>query len=228
MVPGFIMMFLVAVADWVAVGKDWKKVEYVAKPATMALLLGWLVFVGGLGSLPLICFSLGVFFSLAGDIFLLVSNARFSERWFIPGLVAFLLAHVAYIIGLNIPLPDVSPLWSILLAIILAWSVARILRRIIAGIRQKGLGRMVLPVGFYGTVITLMLLSALLTLNNLHWGTTAASLVALGAILLCLSDIILAWNKFVNPIRNGRLVDMILYHLGQLVLVAGVMLQFAK
>ena len=55
--------------------------------------LGILALVGGFGSLPLICFGLGIFFSLAGDVFLMVSYVRFSDRWFLPGLVAFLLAH---------------------------------------------------------------------------------------------------------------------------------------
>ena len=148
--------------DWVAVAKNWKKVEYIAKPAAMLVLLGLLALVGGFSSLPLICFGLGIFFSLAGDVFLMISYSRFSERWFFLGLVAFLLAHLSYIIGLNIPLPNVSPIWSLGLAVVLALTAARILRRIIDGVRQKGLPRLVRPVGLYGMVITLMLLSALL------------------------------------------------------------------
>ena len=228
MIPGFILLFLVALVDWVAVAKSWKKVEYIAKPAAMLILLGLLALVGGFGSLPLICFSLGIFLSMAGDVFLMISYARFSERWFLPGLAAFLLAHVSYIVGLNTPLPNVSPIWSLGLAIVLALGAARILRRIIDGVRQKGLPRLVRPVSLYGMVITLMLLSALLTLNNPAWKTSAGGLVALGAILFYFSDILLAWNKFVNPIKNGRLANMILYHLGQAALVAGVLIQFAK
>jgi uncharacterized membrane protein YhhN len=228
MIPGFILLFMVAATDWVAVAKGWKKVEYFAKPATMILLLGWLALVGGFGSLPLICFGLGVFFSLAGDVFLMISYARFSNRWFVPGLIAFLLAHAAYIVGLNTPLPNVSPVWSVGLALILGLTAARVLRRIIAGVRQKGLRRLVTPVGLYGMVITLMLLSALLTLYNSDWRASAAGLVALGAILFYFSDITLAWNKFVTPIKNGRLANMILYHLGQFALVVGVVLQFGK
>jgi uncharacterized membrane protein YhhN len=102
------------------------------------------------------------------------------------------------------------------------------LRRIIDGVRQKGLPQLVRPVGLYGMIITLMLLSALLTLNNTAWKTSAAGLVAIGAILFYSSDVLLAWNRFVNPIKNGRLENMILYHLGQAVLVAGVLIQFAK
>ena len=228
MIPAFILLFLVAALDWVAVAKGWKKVEYIAKPVVMLVLLGLLALVGGLGSLPLICFFLGIFFSLVGDVFLMVSYARFSDRWFIPGLITFLLAHAAYIIGLNTPLPDVSPIWSLGLAVILALTAARVLRRIIAGLRQKGLWRLVRPVGMYGMVITLMLLSALLTLDNSAWKAAASGLVTLGAMLFCFSDILLPWNKFVNPIKNGRLANMILYHLGQFALVTGVILQFGK
>ena len=109
MIPGFMLLFLVAVVDWVAVAKNWKKLEYIAKPAAMLGLLGLLLLVGRFSSLPLICFGLGIFFSMAGDIFLMISYARFSDRWFLPGLAAFLFAHVSYIVGLNTPLPNVSP-----------------------------------------------------------------------------------------------------------------------
>jgi uncharacterized membrane protein YhhN len=228
MILGFILVMLTAATDWLAVARGWKKVEYAAKPVTMLVLVALLFEFGGFGALPLICFGLALFFSLAGDIFLMISYYRFSNRWFFPGLIAFLLAHVSYIVGLNSPLPNVSPLWSMGLAIVLALGAARLLRRIIAGIRQKGLPRLVLPVEVYGTVITLMLLSALLTLYNAAWKSSASLLVASGAVLFYFSDILLSWNKFVNPIRNGRLANIILYHFGQVALVAGVLLQYGK
>jgi uncharacterized membrane protein YhhN len=217
MILVLILYFLMAILDWVAIAKGWKKVEYIAKPAAMLILLGCLLLAGVFGSLPLICFALGMF-----------SYTHFSDRWFIPGLIAFLLAHVTYILGLNIPLPDVSPIWSLGIAVILALTAARILRRILAGVRQKGLRRLVRPVGIYGMMITLMLLSALLTLNSPTWKISASVLVALGAALFYLSDVLLAWNKFVNPVKFGRLANIIPYHLGQFALIAGVILQFGK
>jgi hypothetical protein len=36
----------------------------------------------------------------------------------------------------------------------------------------------------------------------------------------------LAWNKFVSPIRNGRILNMLSYHVGQIGLIAGVISQF--
>ncbi len=226
MVPFLIVISLVAILDWIAVGRGWKRVEYFAKPAVMVLLLGWLV-VTGLKAVPLICFAIGIVFSLAGDVFLLLPSGA-SNRWFMLGLASFLLAHLAYIAGLNMPLPDASPFLSIAIALVLALAAARLLRRIIAGLLKKGQKGLVLPVEIYGVVITVMLLSAFLTLYNSHWNSGAAVLAALGAMLFYFSDMVLAWDRFVNPINHGRVYNMILYHLGQITLVAGVILQFGK
>jgi uncharacterized membrane protein YhhN len=223
MITGIIIVVAVAVVDWIAVAKGWKKVEYIAKPWTMAALFLVLALVGRFSSLPLIFFGLGILFSLAGDVFLM-----FSDRWFIPGLVSFLLAHVAYIIGFNLPLPVVSPTWALLVALVLAFSAARLLRLIVAGLAAKGQRKLIGPVIVYGVVITLMLLSAMLTLFRLEWKATPAALVSVGAMLFFYSDAILAWIKFVAPIKNGRMMNMITYHLGQIALIAGVLIQFTS
>jgi uncharacterized membrane protein YhhN len=223
MITGIIFVVAVAVVDWIAVAKGWKKVEYIAKPWTMAALFLVLALVGRFSSLPLILFGLGILFSLAGDVFLM-----FSDRWFIPGLVSFLLAHVAYITGFNIPLPVVSPTWALLVALVLAFSAARLLRPIVAGLAAKGERKLISPVIVYGVVITLMLLSAMLTLFRLEWKATPAALVSVGAMLFFYSDAILAWIKFVGPIKNGRMMNMITYHLGQIALIAGGLIQFTS
>jgi uncharacterized membrane protein YhhN len=224
----FASVMVAAVVDWVAVAKGWKKTEYIFKPVTMLLLFGYLAQAGRFGSTALICFGLGILFSLAGDVFLMVSYARFSDHWFLSGLTAFLLAHVAYIFGFNIPVGNISPFWSIGIGVLLAITTARVLRRILAGVQEKGLRRLVFPVTAYGMVITLMLLSAILTIYRIDWKTSASGLVSLGAILFYASDIVLAWNKFVKPVRNGRVLNMILYHVGQITLIMGAVIQFSK
>jgi len=223
MITGIIIVLAVAVVDWIAVAKGWKQVEYVAKPWTMAALFLVLALVGRFSSLPLIFFGLGILFSLAGDVFLM-----FSDRWFIPGLVSFLLAHVAYIAGFNLPLPVVSPTWALIVALVLAFSAARLLRPIVAGLAAKGQRKLIGPVVVYGVVITLMLLSAMLTLFRPEWKAPPAALVSIGAMLFFYSDAILAWIKFVAPIKNGRMMNMITYHLGQIALIAGVLIQFTR
>jgi alkenylglycerophosphocholine/alkenylglycerophosphoethanolamine hydrolase len=221
MTPALLALtFLVAILDWSAVYKKWQRLEYFCKPATLALLFTWLVVRSGLNG-NLLWFGLGLLFSLAGDVFLM-----FSERWFIAGLLAFLLAHLAYIIGFNIPLLEVSFFWGLAVAVVLSISAARLLRRILAGLAAKGLQKLRLPVQVYGTLITLMLLSAILTLFRPEWGLTPAALVSLGALSFYFSDVILAWNRFVNPIRQGRLLNMVAYHLGQIALIAGAAMHF--
>jgi alkenylglycerophosphocholine/alkenylglycerophosphoethanolamine hydrolase len=214
-----ILAFIFAALESLALWKGWRRLEFVAKPAVMVCLFIWLSTTAGLQG-TLIWFGIGILFSLAGDIALL-----FIDRFFALGLVAFLLAHLAYLVGFNIPFPETQGVWAFGIAIVIGLSTVRLLRRIVAGVR-KTQKRLVLPVVVYSTVITLMLLSALLTLFRPEWASAAAYLVSLGAFLFYLSDIILAWNKFVSPVKNGRMLNIGLYHLGQIAIVVGVAMQF--
>jgi uncharacterized membrane protein YhhN len=67
-----------------------------------------------------------------------------------------------------------------------------------------------------------------MTLFRTDWLSTPAYLVSLGAVLFLSSDLLLAWNKFVNPVRHGPLLIMVTYHLGQLALLAGAVGQFGS
>lgn len=216
-----IIAFIFAVLELLAMRQSWRQLEYIAKPAVMVCLFIWLYATAGLQG-PSLWFGIGILFSLAGDIALLLI-----DRYFLLGLIAFLLAHITYLIGFNMPLPETPGVWAFAIAIVLGLSAARLLRRIIAGVRMTQ-ARLVTPVIVYSTVITLMLLSALLTLSRPDWISTAAFLVSLGAFLFYLSDIVLAWNRFVSPIQNGRMLNIGLYHLGQIAIVVGVVMQFGQ
>jgi uncharacterized membrane protein YhhN len=208
-----------AIADWVAVAKGETRLERIAKPLTLLFLLLWF-----LSRTPLhggsLFFALGLFFSLLGDLALLF------EGWFLPGLFAFLLAHLAYIFSINTPLAEVSPLWSVPIAIVLALSAARLLRRIAQGALERQSANLVVPIYVYGLTLTLMILSALMTLFRPDWSARASLSLSFGALFFYVSDLILAWNRFVRPLRNGRLWNMILYHLGQVLLTIGAFLHW--
>jgi len=214
-----ILAFIFAGLESLALWKGWLRLEFVAKPAVMICLFIWLLVTAGFKG-ALLWFGVGILFSLSGDIFLL-----FIDRFFIFGLIAFLLGHIAYLIGFNSPFPEMPGVWALAISVVIGLSAVRLLRRIVAGVRttQK---RLVVPVIVYSTVITLMLLSALLTLFRPEWKSTPAYLVSFGAFLFYLSDIILAWNKFVSPIKNGRMLNIGMYHLAQIAIVVGVGMQF--
>ncbi len=214
-----ILTFLAAILDWYAVYKGWKKLEYFLKPVTMMLLFGWLVgATGGLHGIT-IWFGIGLIFSMAGDIFLMLPREQF-----IAGLVAFLLAHVAYIIGFNASLPPFTAL-GLLFVIVVAVIGRGLYVKIAAGLEEKNLITLQKPVLAYTVVIAVMLISALFTISRMEWSLNAALTVSLGAALFMLSDAILALNKFVKPIKNGRVMNMAAYHLGQIILIIGVWMQ---
>jgi uncharacterized membrane protein YhhN len=209
----------VAVLDWLAVAKSWKPLEYVAKPGVMVALALWLWQAGAFSS-HLAWFALGLVFSLLGDVFLMLPREQF-----IPGLVSFLLAHLAYLVGFNASLPSLNAA-SLLLALLVATTSVQIYRGVSAGLVASGSQGLKGPVLAYSAVISLMLLAALLTLLRSDWNTGAAVLASAGAFLFFLSDTFLAWNKFVKPLPLARLRVIVSYHLGQLLIVLGAALHF--
>lgn len=215
-----ILAILFAGLESYALWSGKRQLEFVAKPAVMLCLSLWLYLSTGWQGAAL-WFGLGALLSLAGDVFLLGL-----DRFFVFGLAAFLLAHIAYLVGFNTPLPPVT-MWSLLLAVIIGVSGMRVMRRLLMGVHASGQSRLAIPVALYGAVITLMLLSALLTLSNAQWSALASVLVSLGALFFYASDIVLAWNKFIQPMPRGRMLNIGLYHIGQILLIAGVVLQFS-
>ena len=215
-----ILALIFAALEAIAVSRNLGQLEYIAKPAVMVSLFLWLYMTTGLQGNTL-WFGLGILLSLAGDILLMISL----DRLFLPGLVAFLLAHIAYILGFRTELMTAN-VWSFILLVFIAINVSRLLRRISGSMRAKGENRLVLPIILYGIVISLMLYAAMSTTSNLAWTPLAAFLVSAGALLFAASDLILAWTKFVAPLKTGRVWNRALYHLGQIGLIAGVISQF--
>ena len=215
-----VLALIAALTEAIAVQKNIRKLEFFAKPAVMVCLLIWLYASTGLqGSMLL--FGLGILFSLVGDVALMSR----SDRIFMLGLTAFLFTHVFYLIGFKEELLSFTA-WSSILILFIYVNSLRLLRRIVETMRLKGQGALSVPVIVYGLVISLMLYVAMSTLYDSVWKTSAAVLVSVGAFLFYISDLILAWNKFVAPLKNGRVFNIVTYHLGQIGLIAGVINQF--
>lgn len=217
-----ILALTFAALEALALQKNWNWLEYVAKPAVVLCLFVWLYLATGLQGVTL-WFGLGILFSLVGDILLMI----LPDRMFLYGLTAFLFAHVSYLVGFQNELMQFSA-WSMILIVILASSAIRVIRRIVSAMRAQGQDRLVYPVTFYSLVITTLLYAAMTTISNPEWKTGASFLVSAGAFLFFISDVILAWNKFVTPIKNGRILNIAAYHLGQIGLIAGVIIQYGK
>ena len=217
---GLFFVLLLAFLDWFAVYNQYERINYISKPGTLFALIVWFICIGGLQG-ALLWFGVGLVFSLVGDVFLLLP-----ERYFRAGLLVFLLAHIAYIIGFNQPLPALGVHFYILALAIAA------LGMVMFGIIRAGLqqheegGKMLVPVLVYSITISIMLFSALLTLFRADWQICASGLAAGGGALFFFSDYLLAYNRFVQPLPHARLWVRITYHLGQLGLAAGALYHF--
>lgn len=217
---------VVAAVDWVAVGvvaragstagarHRARLVEYVAKPATMVLLALFLLALTAGGPQPraqVWWFLAAVVLSLAGDVFLMLPGDLF-----LPGLGSFLLAHVAYVVGI-LAFGHVEswsgPAMAWLLLVVTAIPLARRLIGAIADAAERA------AVALYMLVIGAMVASAW----TLPWRSgvpLAAGLAgAVGASLFFASDSMIGWRRFVRAFPGGDVLVIVTYHLGQIGLV---------
>jgi uncharacterized membrane protein YhhN len=221
--------FGIAALEWFFEYKQNQKGIYFTKPAVMILLIAWAWLYVDMPALMLrydtasmMWFIVGLAFSLAGDVFLMLP-----DKFFMPGLLAFLLTHVFYTVGFEhlVP-PEGSGLVAGVIAVILVVIAAWLYSRLAAGMEKSGKAKMRFPVLIYTIVITLMVYTALLSLFDPQWAVLSAVLVSVGAVLFLISDILNGWVRFVGPIREHRILIMITYHLGQFGIIIGASLHF--
>jgi alkylglycerol monooxygenase len=145
--------------------------------------------------------------SLAGDVALMFPG------YFVPGLVAFLLAHLAYIrlFGRDAPwfadrhaLAATLGVGGVMFAVLWTGGLPAALR---------------LPVAAYVVVIALMAAQAIGRARTL--GGTPAWTVAAGAALFMVSDSLLAINRFVTPLPLAQLGVLGTYYAAQCLIVGG-------
>lgn len=209
---------VVGLVDWWAVAGAGsvlgRRVEAVAKPLTMALLVGVAVTAGSPDDGVRVALVVGAALGLSGDVALLGD----SEPRFMAGLGAFALGHLAYAaaavqVGFSA--------WALVgVAFMAALLAFRFVTRILPGARREGGPVLAGAVVFYGAVITLMVVTA--------WGIFAtdspAWLAGVGAMSFAVSDWVLGHTRFAGPLPGRRLAVMVPYHLGQALLVLGVAL----
>jgi uncharacterized membrane protein YhhN len=198
------MTLTVAVVDWVAVGVGNKGLEYLAKPGTMVLLIATVLAMEPTDSTSRWCFVVALVFSMAGDIFLMLPDR---DRFFVFGLGAFLIGHLAYVPGLVlIGFGAVGFLVGLALVLV---AMATIGRRVVTAVKA-GEPDLVVPVMAYMGVISLMVACAF---------ATTKPIAIIGALLFYGSDSMIAWNGFVKPFPRADVAIMVTYHLGQIGLV---------
>jgi len=204
-----------ALVDWAAVAFGRRRVELVSKPAVMVALIGFALALDPVSASQRAWFVAALVASLAGDAALLVRGSgpgsgpgSTGRRWFAIGLAAFLVAHLAYIGGFA---GRQQAPGSVVLAGVLVWlAVAGAGSRIVRGAAGRSGWKLGVAVAGYLTVLSVMTVLA---------AGSGSTLAAVGAGFFFLSDALLGWDRFVDPVPGGRLPRRIAYHLGQGLLV---------
>ena len=137
-------------------------------------------------------------------------------NYFLAGLVSFLLAHLLYIVGFSLRNPvlipglDRRPVWCDRLCSLRdqenpSGCLPEDRRQAYALVGHHVQHRRYRHVPI-----------SLSTIQKPGWSPSNYFAVALGGMLFYLSDTLLAYDRFVIPIRYGRLIVRITYHLGQI------------
>jgi uncharacterized membrane protein YhhN len=191
-----------AAIDWMAVHHGHQAMRYVFKPLTLVLLTATALALDPDDPTVRSWFVVALVLSLAGDVLLMLPGDLF-----VPGLGSFLLAHVAYIVGLV--LSGLEPVGVLVGLGVVAVAFAFVGVRIVAGVRRSepALGP---PVLAYMGVISAMLVCAI---------GTGAPLAIAGAVLFYASDALIGLGRFVEARPSGDLAVTVTYHLGQVLLV---------
>ena len=197
-----------ALVDWYAVARGDRRTETWAKPAVLMSLIVAAVVLGATATAAGVWLLVALVFGLLGDVALLSDSvSRFKA-----GVGAFLVGHLAYLICFAV-LGLTAPGWSWAGLLVLAAAVL-VTRRVVPATHRAAGSALSVPVAVYSVVIGAMLLSA--------W-FTGEPLVALGASVFVASDATLSVDRFVRPHPRARLVVMVTYHVGQALIVAGVL-----
>jgi len=205
---------LSATCNWLSIYRGWRVGEYISKPFTMALLIGCALLLPVTVANQWLAklFTIGLVFSLIGDVFLMRPN---NKLWFLSGLTAFFCGHVAYILGMNNTLPPLSS-WPVLVAaLVTAFFVIRV---IIQGMVRNGKSSLIPPVKAYALVLALMFYSGMTTFFRPDWSLLGSIICVISATLFFISDSFLSYGLFVAVRENrvNRVIVMVTYFLAQI------------
>lgn len=203
----FAALAVAAVTDWWAVAGGRRRVEVVAKPAVALLLVALAATAGEPTGAVRAALVVAACCGLAGDVALLWRG----RTAFLAGLSAFAVGHLAYAVA-AVAGEMAWPRMLVAVPFMAALLGIRFATETVPGARREGGAVLGDAVVAYAGVISLMVLTAT---GSGSW------LAAPGAALFAVSDWVLGHDRFARPWRWARLVVMVTYHVGQVLLIAG-------
>lgn len=188
-----------AVGNWWSRLRDDRTLQYVTKPAALGALVAVVVLLDPTDPARRVWFVAALVCGLAGDVFLMLPSDRF-----VAGLAAFLVGHLLYVAGFMTDPPSLGA--AAISLLVVAAAVVPVAARLMRALREGGHTGLTGPVAAYMVVIGAMWASAL---------ASGSPLAGAGGGLFVASDSLIAWDRFVRPLRWAGVTIMVTYHLGQ-------------
>ncbi len=216
------LALIIAALNWVAIVFNIKRIEYIAKPATMITLLAfvWHLRTGLVVHGYINWLLVAVFLSLISEIIQLLPR-----KPILPWMITATLASLAYILALIISYPPLN-VAALFVIFMVGLTMYQIYLRLYAGLERSGHSSLRWPYLGFSIVISVMLISALLTLISNHWENYRALLVSAGALFYFISSIWFVWDRFVENLKFGGLRVTISFQLAQCLLCLGFLMTF--
>jgi uncharacterized membrane protein YhhN len=203
LIPLIITVFLLIRAEFA----NNRKMIHVVKPISILLVIVAALLSFGQESVD-VSYTAGIVAGLVlcmvGDIMLMFPD---NKRAFLIGLIFFLLGHVAYTITF-IAYTSFGSTDYISAGIILVIGLAFFIYLL------PNLGSMKVPIIFYILVISVMVNRAIAAFDAEAFNETQATIIAAGAILFYISDVVLAANRYGKPMKYNR-ISLAFYFAGQ-------------
>jgi uncharacterized membrane protein YhhN len=208
---------LVGVGDWVAVARRLFRLEYLLKPLTLILLIAAAASADLGAPKPWVIAAL--IFGLIGDVGLMLgrdaADGATPDLPFLLGLSAFLVGHLCYLgafVAYGLHALDVTAG-----LLVVGGASVLALPPVLLGARRTGGAQLASVVAAYSAVLGAMAVLAV---------GTGSIPTAIGALLFLGSDIVLAWHRFVTRLLRGPVIVIVTYHLGQILILAGLVRSF--
>ena len=205
------LFLAVAALDWVAVHRQTKPLEYLAKPGCMAFLIAAALALDPADGAARAALVVALVCSTLGDVFLMLPGRQPGTpgpNLFVAGLASFLVGHLAYVVGFA--LEGLEPGGLLVGLVPVALIIATVGRGVVGAVVASDEPELAMPVRAYVAVISAMVLCAF---------GTGDGRAMVGACLFAGSDSLIAWERFVRQRPWGPVTIIVTYHLAQALLL---------
>lgn len=203
METNIIILFFVISAIHIFADYKFPNAVYFTKPLPLLFIIFYCLLSKDLFQSNKLFIFLGFIFTLAGDLLLI------NKKYFYFGLISFLITHLFFITYL---LLQFHPHFNIIIFFIIVFAFIMFYRQIITRVQSKKS-----YLNLYGIILFILLWQSLEQLN--YYKNSSSLIFAIGIILFAISDILIAFNKFIAKFHSAQFLILSTYFLAQFLIL---------